>query len=68
MGSDLKSTRTRTSWRGTPRRSSPGCAFRSSPGSTLEGRFGVRIEDIVAVTEDGAVRLNDAPRELTVID
>jgi Xaa-Pro aminopeptidase len=46
----------------------PGMCFSIEPGIYLEGRFGVRIEDIVAVTEHGAVRLNDAPRELTVVD
>jgi D-alanyl-D-alanine dipeptidase len=46
----------------------PGMCFSIEPGIYLEDRFGVRIEDIVAVTEDGAVRLNNAPRELTVVD
>jgi Xaa-Pro aminopeptidase len=45
----------------------PGMCFSIEPGIYLEGRFGVRIEDIVTVTEDGAVRLNDAPRDLTVV-
>ncbi|HYT81013.1 MAG TPA: Xaa-Pro peptidase family protein [Actinomycetota bacterium] len=45
----------------------PGMCFSIEPGIYLEGRFGVRIEDIVTVTEDGAVRLNNAPRELTVV-
>ena len=45
----------------------PGMCFSIEPGIYLEGRFGVRIEDIVAVTEDGAVRLNEAPRELTLV-
>lgn len=45
----------------------PGNSFSIEPGIYLEGRFGVRIEDIVAVTEDGAVRLNHAPRELLVV-
>jgi Xaa-Pro aminopeptidase len=41
--------------------------FSIEPGIYLPDRFGVRIEDIVAVTADGAKRLNDAPREpLTV--
>ncbi|HXF56392.1 MAG TPA: Xaa-Pro peptidase family protein [Actinomycetota bacterium] len=45
----------------------PGMTFSIEPGVYLEGRFGVRIEDIVAVTEDGAVRLNHAPRELVAV-
>ena len=31
----------------------PGMTFSDEPGIYLSGRFGVRIEDIVAVTEDG---------------
>ena len=31
------------------------------PGIYLQGRFGIRLEDIVAVEEGGARRLNDAP-------
>ncbi len=31
------------------------------PGVYLEGRFGVRLEDLVAVENDGAARLNRAP-------
>jgi Xaa-Pro aminopeptidase len=45
----------------------PGMCFSIEPGIYLEGRFGVRIEDIVAVTEEGPMRLNHAPRELTVV-
>lgn len=45
----------------------PGMCFSIEPGIYLEGRFGVRIEDIVAVTQDGAARLNNAPRDLTVV-
>ena len=36
----------------------PGMTFSVEPGVYLEGRFGIRIEDIVAVTEDGVERLN----------
>jgi Xaa-Pro aminopeptidase len=42
----------------------PGMCFSIEPGIYLEGRFGVRIEDIVAVTETGATRLNRASRDL----
>jgi Xaa-Pro aminopeptidase len=45
----------------------PGMCFSIEPGIYLEGRFGVRIEDIVTVTKDGAERLNHAPRELAVV-
>jgi Xaa-Pro aminopeptidase len=45
----------------------PGMCFSIEPGIYLEGRFGVRIEDIVVVTEDGARRLNEAPRDLHLV-
>lgn len=37
------------------------------PGIYLPGKFGVRIEDIVAVTANGAERLNNFPRKLKKI-
>jgi Xaa-Pro dipeptidase len=39
----------------------PGYCFSVEPGIYLPGRFGVRIENIVAVTEDGHESLNDEP-------
>ncbi len=45
----------------------PGMAFSVEPGIYLPGRFGVRIEDIVIVTEDGGRLANTAPTELTVL-
>jgi Xaa-Pro aminopeptidase len=42
-------------------------AFSVEPGVYLPGRFGVRIEDIVAVTNDGVERLNQASLELAVV-
>ncbi|MGW1157909.1 M24 family metallopeptidase [Streptomyces sp. NPDC002513] len=46
----------------------PGMCFSVEPGVYLPGRFGVRIEDIVTVTEDGGRRLNNTPREMAVVD
>ncbi len=45
----------------------PGMTFSVEPGIYLAGRFGVRIEDIVAVTPEGVERLNHAPRELLTV-
>ena len=45
----------------------PGMCFSIEPGIYLRDRFGVRIEDIVAVTGDGARRLNNTPRELRIV-
>ncbi|MFD9425445.1 MULTISPECIES: aminopeptidase P family protein [unclassified Streptomyces] len=46
----------------------PGMCFSVEPGIYLPGRFGVRIEDIVTVTEDGGRRLNTTPRELAIVE
>ncbi len=37
------------------------------PGVYIPGRIGVRIEDLVAVVEDGQRVLNGLPKELTVV-
>ncbi|MGW0561801.1 aminopeptidase P family protein [Streptomyces sp. NPDC003016] len=46
----------------------PGMCFSVEPGIYLPGRFGVRIEDIVTVTEDGGRRFNTTAREMAVVD
>jgi Xaa-Pro aminopeptidase len=45
----------------------PGMCFSIEPGIYLPGRFGVRIEDIVTVTEDGGRRLNHTSHELRIV-
>jgi Xaa-Pro aminopeptidase len=45
----------------------PGMCFSIEPGIYLRGRFGVRIEDIVVATQDGARRLNTTSRELRIV-
>ncbi|GGF54677.1 dipeptidase [Azorhizobium oxalatiphilum] len=42
----------------------PGMTFSDEPGIYIPGRFGVRIEDIIVVTQDGARRLTQSPRDL----
>ncbi|MEN3358510.1 MAG: hypothetical protein V7637_2492 [Mycobacteriales bacterium] len=44
-----------------------GMCFSIEPGIYLPGRFGVRIEDIVAVTPTGARRLNNTSHELRAV-
>ena len=45
-----------------------GMTFSIEPGIYLPGRFGMRVEDIVAVTDTGVERLNLSDRSLLVVD
>lgn len=45
-----------------------GMAFSVEPGIYYPGQYGARIEDIVVCGEDGPIVLNEAPRELAVVD
>ena len=45
-----------------------GMAFSVEPGIYLPGVYGARIEDIVVCGEDGPIVLNEAPRELYVVE
>ena len=44
-----------------------GMAFSVEPGIYLPGQWGARIEDIVIVTADGAMAVNNRPHDLTVV-
>jgi D-alanyl-D-alanine dipeptidase len=46
----------------------PGMCFSIEPGIYLAGRFGVRIEDIVTVTESAGRRLNNTDHHLRVVE
>ena len=45
----------------------PGMCFSVEPGIYLPGKFGVRIEDLVVVTEDGVETLNQLDHDLKII-
>jgi Xaa-Pro dipeptidase len=46
----------------------PGMTFSVEPGIYFPGVYGARIEDIVACGPDGVIELNEASRELYVVD
>ncbi len=45
----------------------PGMSFTIEPGIYLKGKYGVRIEDDVLITENGSRSLSDLSRELLII-
>lgn len=42
----------------------PGMVYSNEPGIYIDGKWGVRIEDIILMTSDGARSLNSATRDL----
>ena len=44
-----------------------GAAVSAEPGIYLPGRFGVRIEDVAIMTEDGCIDITKAPKDLIVL-
>ncbi|MBQ9745361.1 MAG: aminopeptidase P family protein [Clostridia bacterium] len=44
-----------------------GHVFSVEPGIYLEGRYGVRIEDVLQIRENGIVNVTSSPKELIVI-
>ncbi|SHJ54818.1 M24 family metallopeptidase [Paramaledivibacter caminithermalis] len=52
---------------GNERKLQKGMAFSIEPGIYIPGKFGMRIEDIVVISEKGVEILNKAPKEIIVI-
>lgn len=44
-----------------------GAVISAEPGIYLPGKLGVRIEDVIILTEDGCRNLTRAPKELLVL-
>lgn len=45
----------------------PGMVITVEPGIYIPGKFGVRIEDMVLITEDGCENLTQYPKQLTIL-
>jgi len=50
-----------------PRKLEKGMCFTIEPGINLLGKFGMRVEDVVAITDKGAEILNKATHEMVVV-
>jgi len=44
-----------------------GACLSAEPGIYLPGKFGVRIEDVIMLTEDGCVDITNSPKELIIL-
>lgn len=54
--------------RGSTQELQPGMCHSIEPGIYLEGKFGIRIEDLVSIREDGPELLTFTPKDLIQID
>ncbi len=52
---------------GNKRRLEQGMTFSIEPGAYFPGRFGVRIEDVVAITREGTLAMTRTPHELRCV-
>jgi Xaa-Pro dipeptidase len=50
-----------------PRKLEKGMAFSIEPGINIPGKIGMRVEDIVAITDNGTEILNKATHELIIV-
>ena len=44
-----------------------GALLSAEPGIYLPGKFGVRIEDVIMLTEDGCIDITHSPKQLIVL-
>lgn len=50
-----------------PRKLEKGMTFTIEPGINLPGKFGMRVEDVVAITENGTEILNKTTHEMIIV-
>jgi len=50
-----------------PRRLQKGMSFSIEPGINLTGRFGMRVEDVVAITDSGTEVLNKSTHDMVIV-
>ena len=44
-----------------------GACLSAEPGIYLPGKFGVRIEDVIMLTDDGCIDITHSPKELIIL-
>lgn len=44
-----------------------GACLSAEPGIYLPGKFGVRIEDVIMLTDDGCIDITRSPKELIIL-
>ena len=44
-----------------------GALLSAEPGIYLPGKFGVRIEDVIMLTEDGCIDITRSPKQLIIL-